>query len=252
MSDLLNMIPNEMQRAGANEYTGPCPRCGGEDRFSVTIKPSAPGGALFQCKGASVGRAGCDWAGDGITFLRDYYGYSYSDARFELGLEPDEWTEGEEDELSDAKRKEKERQKRREREEMKRMIRHEWLKDRMTISERVLYDEAKRPPRRVEEIREQIDSLMEEHYEHQASGKIGANGTRPLSRMRTERISLQFIDDLPPSVQAEVRGLAREAQYTQKEIQEIDQQVESVFERVEKRLAADGISFEDYWRGRND
>lgn len=54
------------------EYTGPCPACGGTDRFHVW--PADKGGSgSFWCRGCAAG-------GDLIQFLKDFCGYSYKDA----------------------------------------------------------------------------------------------------------------------------------------------------------------------------
>lgn len=48
------------------EYAGPCPFCGGSDRFRVW--PDDPEGARWHCMGYSAGRNGCDRGGDLIAF----------------------------------------------------------------------------------------------------------------------------------------------------------------------------------------
>lgn len=66
------------------EHAGPCPWCGGEDRFRVwPDHPSSATGGRFLCRG-------CGRQGDGIQFLRDMEGLSYPDACKRLGATPKE------------------------------------------------------------------------------------------------------------------------------------------------------------------
>lgn len=62
------------------EYAGPCPRCGGEDRFRVWPDNGTTG--RFMCRR-------CGWQGDGIQFVRDMSGLSYSEACRVVGGKPD-------------------------------------------------------------------------------------------------------------------------------------------------------------------
>ena len=68
------------------EYAGPCPFCGGTDRFRVW--PHASEGGHYKCFGPAEGRAGCGRAGDAIQYLRDRNGLSYTAACQALGVEP--------------------------------------------------------------------------------------------------------------------------------------------------------------------
>uniref|UniRef100_I2PZC3 DNA primase n=1 Tax=Desulfovibrio sp. U5L TaxID=596152 RepID=I2PZC3_9BACT len=64
------------------EWAGPCPWCGGEDRFRVwPDHPSGAVGGRFLCRG-------CGRQGDGIQFLRDMEGFSYPEACARLGATP--------------------------------------------------------------------------------------------------------------------------------------------------------------------
>lgn len=66
------------------EWAGPCPWCGGKDRFRVwPDHPSGATGGRFMCRG-------CGRQGDGIQFLRDLDGLSYPDACKRLGVPPRE------------------------------------------------------------------------------------------------------------------------------------------------------------------
>ena len=57
------------------EYAGPCPWCGGEDRFRVWPKANR-----YWCRG-------CDKTGDAIQYLRDFRGLSYQEACSLVGRE---------------------------------------------------------------------------------------------------------------------------------------------------------------------
>jgi len=58
------------------EYAGPCPWCGGNDRF--LIWPQYKGGR-YWCRG-------CEKTGDAIQYLRDMHGLSFAEACKELGI----------------------------------------------------------------------------------------------------------------------------------------------------------------------
>lgn len=62
------------------EYAGPCPRCGGDDRFRVWPDNGATG--RFLCRR-------CGWQGDGIQFVRDMEGLSYLAACKHFGITPE-------------------------------------------------------------------------------------------------------------------------------------------------------------------
>lgn len=60
------------------EYCGPCPRCGGQDRFVVW--PEHPSGSPeFMCRQCTLN--GKAWAGDAVEYLRDHHGLPYTEAR---------------------------------------------------------------------------------------------------------------------------------------------------------------------------
>ena len=64
------------------EFAGPCPKCGGEDRFRVwPDHPSGAAGGKFYCRG-------CHWSGDGIAFLMEQEGMKYPEACRQLGQAP--------------------------------------------------------------------------------------------------------------------------------------------------------------------
>lgn len=77
MDNILDFLP-AMKPKGPHEYAGPCPLCGGEDRFIVW--PDRPRGGAYLCRG-------CSSQGDGIQFMREFMGMSYPEACAALGLE---------------------------------------------------------------------------------------------------------------------------------------------------------------------
>lgn len=64
------------------EYHGPCPLCGGKDRFHVWPEQHPDRGGSFWCRG-------CGKAGDGIQFLREFGGLSFRDACRKVGKKID-------------------------------------------------------------------------------------------------------------------------------------------------------------------
>jgi hypothetical protein len=82
--NLIDLIPFEMKRVGAKdggEYHGPCPLCGGTDRFHVW--PGQGDHGTWWCRGCSKG-------GDAIQYLRDVEGMGYKQACQRLGVEAKE------------------------------------------------------------------------------------------------------------------------------------------------------------------
>jgi hypothetical protein len=66
----------------ATEYGGPCPSCGGNDRFCIWCGGEGKHGlGRFYCRG-------CGLQGDAIQFLREFQGFGYGEACRELGLTP--------------------------------------------------------------------------------------------------------------------------------------------------------------------
>lgn len=64
---------------GGGEYHGPCPFCGGEDRFIV--QPSAPNGGRWSCRQCSP-----RW-GDSIAYVMQRENITFSDALDVLGIQ---------------------------------------------------------------------------------------------------------------------------------------------------------------------
>lgn len=69
--------------ASGGEFAGPCPWCGGEDRFRV-LPAEGPTGRFF-CRG-------CQRQGDGIAFLMELEGVGYVEACKRLGATPKDRT----------------------------------------------------------------------------------------------------------------------------------------------------------------
>lgn len=78
MNSILTFLTSAMKPKGPHEYAGPCPQCGGEDRFIVW--PDRPRGGAYLCRG-------CSSQGDGIQFMREFMGMRYPEACAALGLE---------------------------------------------------------------------------------------------------------------------------------------------------------------------
>ena len=68
--------PQKVSNTNGGEWAGPCPLCGGEDRFRVWESTDR-----YWCRG-------CGIAGDCIQYLRDCKGLSYPEACLALGKEP--------------------------------------------------------------------------------------------------------------------------------------------------------------------
>jgi hypothetical protein len=86
--DLLALITKDTQlkRVAAThggEYAGPCPWCGGADRFHVW-----PQQGRWACLGRKEGRSGCGRHGDAIQYIRERDQVSYAEACQILGVEP--------------------------------------------------------------------------------------------------------------------------------------------------------------------
>jgi len=65
----------DLKRKTANEWAGPCPECGGTDRFLIWTHREA-----WHCRG-------CNVTGDAIEFLRRFESKSCPDAHIKLGLD---------------------------------------------------------------------------------------------------------------------------------------------------------------------
>ena len=65
---LAERLGSKLKRAGASEYVGPCPVCGGKDRFSVNIKKQ-----VWNCRG-------CGKGGDVIGLAQHAGGATFAEA----------------------------------------------------------------------------------------------------------------------------------------------------------------------------
>jgi len=72
--------------AGSKEHRGPCPKCGGTDRFGVFPLQNNGAGSFF-CGRQKGGGNGCGLGGDAIEYLRKIRGLSYREACDFLGIE---------------------------------------------------------------------------------------------------------------------------------------------------------------------
>ena len=82
MHSILDHVPTKVRwqaHTNGGEHAGPCPWCGGKDRFRVWPKSGKNG--RYWCRQ-------CNRSGDGITLLRDLRGISYQEAAEVLGLKP--------------------------------------------------------------------------------------------------------------------------------------------------------------------
>jgi len=74
--DILNLalrLGARLRRVGASEWAGPCPVCGGRDRFGVNVAKQ-----VWHCRH-------CDRGGDAIDLVRHLNGCSYGEALAFLG-----------------------------------------------------------------------------------------------------------------------------------------------------------------------
>ncbi|MEN6468031.1 MAG: CHC2 zinc finger domain-containing protein, partial [Smithella sp.] len=75
------VILKKVSSTGGGEWQGPCPECGGTDRFHVW--PEKNGQGAYWCRG-------CGKTGDAIQFLRDFEGKSFKEACDYLNITMDE------------------------------------------------------------------------------------------------------------------------------------------------------------------
>lgn len=80
--NLSKLVPGVFVKASSTkggEFHGPCPVCGGKDRFHIWPEQGDHG--TYWCRGCEIG-------GDAIQYLRDVDGLSYREACIQLGKEP--------------------------------------------------------------------------------------------------------------------------------------------------------------------
>lgn len=79
---ILDFLPGDAMKKAAGtrggEWHGPCPSCGGENRFRVQPKYRDTG--FFKCRRCGV-------SGDGIQLLRDFFGMPFKDACEAFGVD---------------------------------------------------------------------------------------------------------------------------------------------------------------------
>ncbi len=86
-SDVLTLyealpVAGRIVNKGGGEYCGPCPACGGKDRFILWPEhQSGAKGGRFLCRG-------CGAQGDAVEFLRVFRGMTYPEACEALRIEP--------------------------------------------------------------------------------------------------------------------------------------------------------------------
>jgi hypothetical protein len=72
--------------AGGKEYRGPCPVCGGTDRFGVWPQQNNGKGSFYCGRGSGAGN-GCEIGGDAVEYLKQVRKYSFQEACECLGIE---------------------------------------------------------------------------------------------------------------------------------------------------------------------
>lgn len=79
---LLDIVKQDVQmrKATASEWHGPCPICGGNDRFVVFTKEDR-----FWCRAGDSGGNGCGKKGDAIEYLRLVRGMTFQEAKALVG-----------------------------------------------------------------------------------------------------------------------------------------------------------------------
>lgn len=82
---LLDYVPGFPSTSHQKRVSGPCPWCGGEDRFVVFVDQGKYNKGSYNCF-QNPGN-GCGENGDAIEFLREYHDMSYPEAVKALGLE---------------------------------------------------------------------------------------------------------------------------------------------------------------------
>ena len=77
MSIMIDQSMKRVATTSGGEWAGPCPECGGEDRFRVWPEHPESDTGRFWCRQ-------CDWSGDGINYLQELRGLSFREACEEL------------------------------------------------------------------------------------------------------------------------------------------------------------------------
>jgi DNA primase len=79
----IGLVLKRVSVSKGGEYAGPCPKCGGTDRFRVWPADKGGGGS-YWCRQPGNG---CGAGGDFVQFLVDFCGYQYREAFKEAGRE---------------------------------------------------------------------------------------------------------------------------------------------------------------------
>jgi putative DNA primase/helicase len=79
IASIAERLGARLKRSGPNERVGPCPVCGGCDRFGVNTRKQ-----VFNCRHCSIG-------GDAIALVRHVTGLGYHAARSFIGEEQRPW-----------------------------------------------------------------------------------------------------------------------------------------------------------------
>jgi len=82
---LLDHVPEFPPTSRQKRVSGPCPWCGGDDRFVVFVEQGDEGTGSYYCFD-NPGR-GCGRGGDAIDFLETYHEMDWAEACEALGLE---------------------------------------------------------------------------------------------------------------------------------------------------------------------
>jgi hypothetical protein len=117
----------KLKRHGRDKFVGPCPVCGGDDRFAVNLRKG--NGGVFHCRGCGAK------GGDGIALIRFLNGCEFFVAVEELaGPAPDSA-----DRQTDEDREARERRAREQREQIERKQRERAEREAAELRETVAY-----------------------------------------------------------------------------------------------------------------
>lgn len=73
----------EARRASGRELQGPCPGCGGRDRFCIYLDQKN-GAGTYHCGHGKLGN-GCHKGGDSVQYMMDFHGLSFAEAAAHVG-----------------------------------------------------------------------------------------------------------------------------------------------------------------------
>lgn len=81
--NILDLLHGDFKPSGRDQVSGPCPWCGGDDRFVVTPEGGNHGKGLYWCRK-------CNASGDVIRLLEETRDMSYPEACEALNIEAGE------------------------------------------------------------------------------------------------------------------------------------------------------------------